>query len=91
MQPRTRTGVLVVMRIMPNIMVVMPRRGACSAYGEPRTGGPLATAVFVAKLCKALPKFTDGAALNSLTYLRHIVILETSRLGEVEEPVKSAT
>ena len=89
MQPRTRAGVLVVMRTMPNIMVVMPWRGACSAYGEPMTGGPLATAVFVAKLCKELAKFTDGVALNSLNYLLDMAVLETSRLGE--EPVKSAT
>ena len=68
---------------MPNIMVARPRRGACPTYGEPMTGSPRETAILVAELCKELPKFTDRTALNSLTYLLDMAILEASRLREV--------
>ena len=48
------------------------------------------TAHFVAELCKELRTLTQGAALNSLTYLFDMAALEAARAAEPAQRVKSA-
>lgn len=48
------------------------------------------TAHFVAELCKELRKLAAGAALNSLTYLLDMAVLEASRAARPAQRTKSA-
>lgn len=48
------------------------------------------TANFIAELCKELRKLTEGVALNSLTYLFDMTVLEATRAAGAQERIKSA-
>ncbi len=48
------------------------------------------TANFVAELCKELRELTDGVALNSLTYLLDMTVMEAARASEPAQRLKSA-
>ena len=54
------------------------------------TGSQQDTATFVAELCKELRSLTEGAALNSLTYLLDMAVLEAARAAEPRQQIKSA-
>ena len=48
------------------------------------------TAGFVAELCAELRELTDGARLDSLTYLLDMAALEAARIAEPVRQAKTA-
>jgi hypothetical protein len=53
-------------------------------------GSQKETARFVAELCAELRTLTRGAALDSLTYLLEMAMLEASRVARREQRIRPA-